>query len=238
MSLGGGDTTAGALLAKLSRMVPPGAPPLDTANVLVAINGADSSASGGPAAPVRDGDDVAVIPVVHGGARVQVRVWGRTAEVFPVGRRRAAGPEYLDALRARFPRASLQAVSKRYVIGRSHLRKVLAVSLYARRRRAMLARRFEADLLMRLAGTGQVSRAIERAGMAPGRPFLVIAVGPRAVLDRIHAHLAPDLEPPAFAAGAPRFLAREFGITARHLRAVQTPTPLEDALAERAAVLP
>lgn len=36
-------------------------------NVLVAVNGADSSAAGGAKAAVRAGDDVAVIPVVHGG---------------------------------------------------------------------------------------------------------------------------------------------------------------------------
>lgn len=39
-------------------------------NVLVAVNGADSSAAGGAGAKVRAGDDVAVIPVVHGGGSV------------------------------------------------------------------------------------------------------------------------------------------------------------------------
>lgn len=237
VDVGCGETTVGGLLGRLSRMVPPGAPPLDAAGVLVAVNGADSSAAGGAAAPVRPGDSVSIIPVVHGGSRVQMRVGGRLAEAFPVSRRRSRDAGYLDSLRARFPRVAIQAVSRRHVIGRSHLQKVLAVSLHARRRRAMLARRLETDLLLRLAGTTQISRAIAEAGISPGRPALVVAVGPRAELDRVHAYLRPDLDPEPFLRGAPRFLARRLGITARHLRAVGTDAPLEDLLAERAAVL-
>ena len=41
----------------------------------------------------------------------------------------------------------------------------------------MLARRAEVDLLLRLAGTTQISEAIEKAGAKSGEPFLLIVAG-------------------------------------------------------------
>lgn len=40
---------------------------LDAANLIIAVNGVDSAAMAGPATPVKSGDVVTVVTVVHGG---------------------------------------------------------------------------------------------------------------------------------------------------------------------------
>ena len=250
-------------------------------NVLVAVNGADSSAAGGPDAKVRAGDDVAVIPVVHGGeggrrggasrgrpqARALVSVdlsaarrppgaaaaargrgGRRTAEAYVVrsgGRGRGKGGMLpsLDDLRAEFPSVAIQAVSGRFVLGASHLRRVVAVSAGAERRRTMLARRIETDILARLAGTSQISEAIRAAGRSgtSAGTYVVLAVAPAGRLGPLRARLAPlAAPPPQLPASNARFLARRFGITASRMSAVAggggRGGALEDLLVEGAAV--
>ena len=251
-------------------------------NVLVAVNGADSSAAGGPDAKVRAGDDVAVIPVVHGGeggrrggasrgrpqARALVSVdlsaarrppgaaaaargrgGRRTAEAYVVrsggrGRRGEGGMlPSLDDLRAEFPSVAIQAVSGRFVLGASHLRRVVAVSAEAERRRTMLARRIETDILARLAGTSQISEAIRAAGRSgtSAGTYVVLAVAPAGRLGPLRARLAPlAAPPPQLPASNARFLARRFGITASRMSAVAggggRGGALEDLLVEGAAV--
>lgn len=274
----GDEATVGGILDLLASRT---SGELGASNVLVAVNGADSSAVGGREAVVRAGDDVVVIPVVHGGAGAGGRVNagdGRAAragagQAVPLvrasaaaapagGRRRTvrieayvvglgggsdSGAGLLDRLRAEFPRVALQAVAGRFVLGGSHLRRVVAVSIEAERRRTLVAKRLETDMLARLAGTAQVSAAIRSAGMgsAGGGPYVIIAVAAPAVrLAPLRARLGP-LSAPAPAADAlpasrARFLARRFGIAARGRAAVLArgpADPLEELLVERAASL-
>ena len=249
---------------------------MGTSNVLVAVNGADSSAIGGRGAVVRAGDDVAIIPVVHGGGggggtarttrgRAAPLASWRAPPALAGGRGQqgrieayvvrlgggndssAAGAGFLDDLRAEFPRVVLQAVAGRFVLGGSHLRRVAAVSAEAKRRRTMVARRVETDMLARLAGTAQISAAIGSAGMgSAGRgPYVVIAAAPRAgLLAPLRARLGPLSAPAPASAALPasraRFLARRFGFAARRRAAVIAPgaaDPLEELLVERAASL-
>ena len=234
-------------------------------NVLVAVNGADSSAAGGADAVVRAGDDVAVIPVVHGGeggrrggasrGRPQARALvsialaspgRRTAEAYVVrSGKRGTGEggilPSLDDLRAEFPSVAIQAVSGRFVLGASHLRRVVAVSAEAERRRTMLARRIETDILARLAGTSQISEAIRAAGRSgtSAGTYVVLAVAPAGRLGPLRARLAPLAAPsPPFPASNAQFLARRFGITASRMSAVSggRDRALEDLLVEGAAV--
>lgn len=260
-------------------------------NVLVAVNGADSSAAGGRGAVVRAGDDVAVIPVVHGGggggggrgkasrAGAKGRIAALVSVAAPPGRRLPAarggkGPERpgrssartieayavrsggggrggggggggvlpaLDDLRAEFPSVAIQAVSGRFVLGAAHLRRVVAVSIEAERRRTMVARRIETDILARLAGTAQISEAIGAAGRkgTGAGTYVVIAVAPAGRLAPLRARLAPLAAPrPALPPSNARFLARRFGITAGRMSAVAGAggRPLEDLLVEGAAV--
>ncbi len=238
----GDEMTVGELLGRLAGM----AADLDAANVLVAINGADSSASGGQSAVVRAGDDVALVPVIHGGAgarRIRFLLGRYAAEAFPVahdGRRDDVA--YLDGLRREFPGAALQALSRRFVLGSSHVRKVLLVSVRAKSGGTMLSRRIETDLLMRFAGTGQIDRAISTVGVggkgdAAGLLLVAVAGRPAGVLDALRARLRPDLDPVPFRDDNSGFIMGRFGISAEQVRAVRSRAPLEDLLAERAAVL-
>ena len=54
-----------------------------------------------------------------------------------------------------------------------------AQTLRAEATGSMLARRPEVDLLLRLAGTTQISRAIREKGATDGKPFLLVVAGRR-----------------------------------------------------------
>jgi hypothetical protein len=62
-------------------------------------------------------------------------------------------------------------------------------------------------------------------------------VGPAAWLDRLHSDVKPFLTSNPLQNANPEFLKREFQITQEHLQAVDSDTPLEDILVERAATL-
>ncbi len=208
----------------------------DAANTIVAINGADSAITGGKSAPIRSGDTVSIIPVIHGGSpRVRLKA-GKNAEIFSVRRDGDSNVQFLDCLRKEFPRLAIQAISADYVMGRSHVQRILLISLYAQKHGIMLSKKLETDMLMRFAGTNQISYAISKVGIAKKDRFLLVAVGPGAMLDRMHHTLRPQLDasPPKKNEG---FLMKEFGITKTHIRAVESRVPLEDILVERAAVL-
>ena len=228
-------STVGELLENLRRAAPPGAE-LDASSVLVAVNGADSSARGGPACPISPGDDVALIPVVHGGSRSSV---GRSGvlSVCVSGRARL-GARFLDRLRADHPRLRVQAVWSRMVLGDGHLKKILLLALESERRGTMISGRLETEILLRFAATTQISRAIGEAGVRPGRGFVLLALGRARDLDALSRDLAgAGIRDCGYARSAESHLRRRFGITRRHLRAASSRTPLEDSLAEISAVL-
>lgn len=54
-------------LLQMLREISKESPIFSTANILLAVNGIESSALGGLQARLRDGDVVSVVPVVHGG---------------------------------------------------------------------------------------------------------------------------------------------------------------------------
>jgi tRNA threonylcarbamoyladenosine modification (KEOPS) complex Cgi121 subunit len=70
----------------------------------------------------------------------------------------------------------------------AYLQLLAAQSLHAKSTRSLLAKKPEIDLLLRAAGTTQISRAIREKGAKSGEPFIVVVAGPR----RVNA--APGLE--------------------------------------------
>lgn len=227
--------TVGELLERLEGMRKSGAR-VDSSSVLVAVNGADSSARGGPECPVAPGDDVAVIPVVHGGSRTPVGKYG--ALWICVSGRARLGPEFLDRLRLEHPRLHLQAVRSMMVLGGGHLRKILLLTAEAERRGTMISERLETEMLLRFAITTQISRAISEAGVKPGSGFVLVALGRGRDLDGLSAGLQRSgIRDCGYSRSAGAYLRRRFGITRRHLGAASSSTPLEDSLAELSAVL-
>lgn len=220
--------TIGQLLDDMAQSLPPESPPPDTQNLLVAVNGVDSSALNGRSTLLRDGDTVSIIPVIHGGAdALQFEVCGYGVLAFCA----PAGPAFLDEMRLKYPLLRIQAISPDFVLNESHLRRILEISVSSEGRGALLAERLETDLLLRLTGTSQISRAIRLAAVDAGDTAMIICIGER------------DLLPPVcdgVGRGAMRFcgdagrLLKHFGIGQSHLDAGYG---AEDMLVECASIL-
>jgi tRNA threonylcarbamoyladenosine modification (KEOPS) complex Cgi121 subunit len=81
----------------------------------------------------------------------------------------------VDRLRARHGSVSMQAVNASAVYGAGHVLGVHRVTLEAEKRKIMLANKRETELLLRLACTGQISEAMNRAGLKKDAPGCFVA---------------------------------------------------------------
>ena len=81
----------------------------------------------------------------------------------------------LDRLRAENPDVMIQAADAAAVYGRDHALGVLDIALEAMQRKVMIANRPEAEVLLRLACTDQISEAIKRARLREGEAGCFIA---------------------------------------------------------------
>lgn len=229
--------TVAGILEHLARNKPAGTAPLDAENVLIAINGADSSVLGGRSAVATRGDTVSIIPVIHGGSDMRFALEGRSVEVFCMRSREGLDRHYIDRLRERYPELMVQGISSEFVLGMSHIQKILYLSVLSERCGSTLARRLEADILARFACTTQISRAIKLAGISSGNDFVLIAMGSASELDRLQAEVGRSIEPGPFSWASQDRLMNQFGIAHECLRAVDSGSPLEDVLVEWAATL-
>ena len=144
-------------------------------NLIIAINGIDSSALEAENALAKSGDTVTVVTVVHGGAFL---LDGITAVTMKGIRRLASGAEagaMLKSLRRQHKCLSIQAVNSDAVFGTEHALEILRIALEAEKRKIMLAKKVEMEFLLRLACTDQISEAIKRAGLKKGIPGCLIA---------------------------------------------------------------
>lgn len=177
--------TLSAVISKLHECKPPHTPPLDTRNVLLAVNGADSSSLRGPDTILNDGDVVSVIPVIHGGSGAIHWTMGDFEAAAICVRSDMASP---DILRPQFPGMHIQSVDRGFVLDSEHLRRILEISVAAHDTNTMLTDHIETDILLRLALTTQISVAISQAGVASG-PAIVVALGDDTTVQRLVKHL-------------------------------------------------
>ena len=105
----------------------------------------------------------------------------------------AANGELLS-LRRRYPNLIVQLVSLERVPGNRAIAMIGQQTLRAAKTGAMLAAKPEVDLLLRLAGTAQIVRAIENAGYGARGTKLLVAAGPELDAGRLRRELAksPD----------------------------------------------
>jgi len=87
----------------------------------------------------------------------------------------------------KFPGSIVQTVRADATTNGFFVEMIAAQTLRASGTQDLLAKKLEVDLLLRLAGTTQISRAIEQMGAKKGRPFLLIVVGPRRELAGLRA---------------------------------------------------
>ena len=78
---------------------------------------------------------------------------------------------------ARLPGSIVQVVRADAATNGFFVEMIAAQTLRANGTQSLLAKKPEVDLLLRLAGTNQISRAIEQMGAKKGKPFLLVIAG-------------------------------------------------------------
>ena len=149
-------------------------------NLIIAINGADA-ASRGDSAQIRDGDEVTVVTVIHGGAKsaspyIVEKIGNSFVMVIGIAEIPWTNETaFLKQLRS-LSSATVQAVNFRSVYSVGHILGAVAIALQALEDGILIANTLETEILLRLAGTNQISEAIRRAGVKPGSGAFVIAL--------------------------------------------------------------
>ena len=98
--------------------------------------------------------------------------------------------EFIQNIRTINSRVAIQAIDASFVAGKEHILSVLQQSLQAKKRGTMLSNRIEIDILMRLACTNQISRALDDIGLKDGiNDVLIIVLGKIADLKVVETYL-------------------------------------------------
>ena len=233
------DLTVAELIESLQKRIPKDLPLLDVKNMLVAINGVDSSVLQGFATKLKSGDTVNIIPVIHGGSvkRMWFCIFKKRVELFKIKNNLNEPTRFLEDLRLKYQDLAIQAIDARYVLNIEHAKKIISISLAAKKTVTMLSNKLETDILMRFVCTRQISEAIQKAGLQKRQDFILIAIGKKSSLDKLYAELSTILKLTQLSNSNSNFLKKEFAISKRQLQAILSYTVLEDLLAERAAVL-
>ena len=232
------DISIQELVDLLLELKPTGTPSLDVENILIAINGVDSSALEGKMTKVKNDDIISIIPIIHGGSpkRLIFNVSNKLAQVIEIQGQKQIDITYLDTLRKQFPGIKLQAISSNFVLNAYHLKKIISLSVSSDKNGILLSNRFEMDILMRFAISSQISSAIKSAGIKPNQNFILIALGNRKILDRLYKELS-SVSVKIFTKDNASFIKKYLQITDKQLDTVLSKTPLEDILIEKAAIL-
>lgn len=231
--------TLSELIKHLIQRKPKDTLEFDIANLLIAVNGIDSSALDGLDTKLEDNDVVSIIPVIHGGtaSRIQFSIMNSNVEIFDMTITRELDIEFLNKLREKYPYLTIQAINSRFILDVNHIKKILALSLYAKKNKTLLSKKIETDILLRLACTTQISYAIKVAGRKPKNDFVIVAIGKKSTLDKLNSDLISHLNPRPLSKNNHAFLKKQFKISKKQMSALLSSDPLEDILVEKAAVL-
>lgn len=231
--------TIDELVNHLLKIKPDNTLELDTKNLLIAVNGIDSSTLDGFKTKLKDNDIVSIIPIIHGGSsrRIQFSIMNSNVELFDIANDKKFHIEFLDELRLKYPSLILQSINSQFILGINHVKKILSVSLYARKNNSLLSKKIETDILLRFAITTQISSAIEIAGQKPNKDFLIIAIGKKSTLGKIYSDLKSYLNAKSLSKNNQLYLKKQFKIPNKQLDAVYSKNPLEDLLVEKATIL-
>ena len=238
MELNVENITLEKLLALLIEKKPKNTPNFDTINILIAINGADSSAMEGKSTIIKKNDLVSIIPIIHGGSgkKLSFNVGRKKVIAIEIKGNKKLDVSFLDNLRKRFPTLKFQAISSQFTLNSYHLKKIIDISIRSEKEKILLANKLETDLLMRFALTNQISEAIKNAGIKPKSNFVLIVIGKKSDLDKIYEKLN-SLTVELFPRNNSSFLIKNFKISKKQIQSVSSQKPLEDILIEKAAVL-
>lgn len=222
------ETTISKLLYEMIQSLPPNTPTPDTKNILIAVNGVDSSALNGRDTIIHDGDVVSIIPVIHVGSNgLWFEIPPYTVLVFCAKTKTI----HLDGMRHTYPTLHIQAINPEYILSESHLRRILEISITSEKNQDILSNNLEIDIIQRLAGTTQISRAIQTAGAAASNTCMVISLGGPDELRQLLRHT--QCITMKFSSNE-KILQQTFGFAQSHQNAGYN---LEDILVECASIL-
>ena len=227
-----------SLLEILPSLQPANTPLLDVENILIAINGSDSSTMQGKATLIKENDVVSIIPLIHGGSSQKnvFKILKKNIQVIEIKGQKNIDHAFLEDLRKRYSKIQIQAISSQFILNSNHLKKILLISLESENKKILLSKKLETDILMRFALTSQISDAIKKVGIRPKSNFILIAIGTQKLLNSLNTEIS-SFSIPMFSKNNSSFLKKQFKITKKQIDSVYSDSPLEDILAEKAAIL-
>ena len=134
------DVTIEKLLELLLEIQPKNTPIFDTNNILIAVNGADSSTMEGKMTLIKNSDLISIIPVIHGGSnkKIVITTGKKLIQIVEIKGNRKTNVSFLDNLRKEFPTIKLQAISINFILNSYHLRKILLISTKSEKENILL----------------------------------------------------------------------------------------------------
>ena len=232
------DITIQELLTLLLELKPADLPKLDVENILIAINGIDSSAINGKSTMIKNNDLVSIIPIIHGGTSKKIifNISSKQIQVIEIKGQSTIDEKFIDDLRKTYPKIQFQAILSGFIMNTYHLKKIISLSFESKKNNTLLSNKLETDILMRFALTKQISNAIMTAGIKPKSNFILISIGNKKILNSLYGDLLP-LSVNLFLKKHDSFLKKHFKISQKQLDVVHSKNPLEDILVEKAAIL-
>ena len=232
------DISIQELIDLLLALKPADSPKFDTDNILIAINGSDSSAMDGKYTKIKNNDLVSIIPVIHGGSLKKITFENskKQIQVIEIKGQKSINVKFIDNLRKKYPKIMLQAISSNFILNNYHLKKIISLSLESKKNDILLSNKLETDILMRFALTTQISDAIKNIGIKPDTNFILIAIGNKKNLNSLYNELLP-ISVNIFSKNNDLYLKKYFKITKKHVDSIYSKNPLEDILVEKAAIL-
>ena len=187
------DISIKELLDLLLKLKPADSANLDIENILIAINGVDSSAMDGKSTIIKNNDLVSIIPIIHGGSskKLVFKIVKKQIQVIEIKGQKSINVKFLDDLRKKYTNILLQAVSSNFILNKSHLIKILSLSFECQKNNVMLSNKLETDILTRYALSKQISDAIKNVGIRSDNNFILIAVGNKKTLNSLYGELSP-----------------------------------------------
>ena len=232
------DISIQELLNLLLELKPNGLPELDVENILIALNGIDSSALEGKSTKIQINDVISIIPIIHGGAinKFTFQILKKQIQIIEIKGQKTINVTFLDTLRKKYPKIHLQAISSNFILNNFHLQKILSLSLECKKNNMLLSNKLETDILMRFALTKQISTAIMTVGIKPNTNFILIAIGNKKILHSLYTELLP-ISVNLFSKNNELFLKKFFNISKKQINSVYSKNSLEEILLEKAAIL-
>ena len=134
--------------------------------------------------------------------------------------------DFLIEIRKKFSNLDIQAISSKYILSKSHAKKIIKISFESKKNESLLAKKLVSDILLRFAYTTQISQAIKTTGLSKKNDFYVIAIGTKNSLKKLNFELKKYVSPP-FQENNQQFLKNHFKISSKQMNATLSNNPID-----------